>query len=123
MSTSSSYSKRKNPYLSGSDLPPQGETKTVKRIKKEDEKRRTWGGGNTTNKQESTQPSEPRSTATMKAPPYHREPALSPPVIPGPGPPPSPSLVQCPVCSKQVEEATINDHVDLCIWRASGDAD
>ncbi|KAF9285259.1 hypothetical protein BGZ68_004017 [Mortierella alpina] len=31
------------------------------------------------------------------------------------------TLVQCPVCSKQVEEATINDHVDLCIWRTSGE--
>ncbi|KAF9951569.1 hypothetical protein BGZ72_006949 [Mortierella alpina] len=31
------------------------------------------------------------------------------------------SLVQCPVCSHQVEEATINDHVDLCIWRTSGE--
>ncbi|KAF9966125.1 hypothetical protein BGZ70_003220 [Mortierella alpina] len=31
------------------------------------------------------------------------------------------ALVQCPVCSKPVEEATINDHVDLCIWRTSGE--
>ncbi|CAO3572784.1 unnamed protein product [Mortierella alpina] len=30
------------------------------------------------------------------------------------------TLVQCPVCFKQVEEATINDHVDLCIWWTSG---
>ncbi|KAG0277923.1 hypothetical protein BGZ95_005076 [Linnemannia exigua] len=30
------------------------------------------------------------------------------------------ALVACPVCSQQVEEATINDHVDLCIWRMSG---
>lgn len=33
----------------------------------------------------------------------------------------STNLVQCPVCSNQVEEATINDHVDLCIWRTSGE--
>ncbi|KAG0213740.1 hypothetical protein BGX28_003684 [Mortierella sp. GBA30] len=33
------------------------------------------------------------------------------------------TLVQCPVCSNHVEEATINDHVDLCIWRTSGGAD
>ncbi|KAF9110951.1 hypothetical protein BGX27_005664 [Mortierella sp. AM989] len=31
-------------------------------------------------------------------------------------------LVQCPICSQKVEEATINDHVDLCIWRSSGNA-
>ncbi|KAF9575233.1 hypothetical protein EC968_003874 [Mortierella alpina] len=31
------------------------------------------------------------------------------------------TLVQCPVCHRQVEETTINDHVDLCIWRASGE--
>ncbi|KAF9942009.1 hypothetical protein BGZ67_003295 [Mortierella alpina] len=31
------------------------------------------------------------------------------------------TLVQCPVCSNPVEEATINDHVDLCIWRTSGE--
>ncbi|KAF9544998.1 hypothetical protein EC957_011495 [Mortierella hygrophila] len=30
------------------------------------------------------------------------------------------SMVACPVCAQQVEEATINDHVDLCIWRMSG---
>ncbi|KAG0379810.1 hypothetical protein BGX24_011583 [Mortierella sp. AD032] len=30
------------------------------------------------------------------------------------------ALVACPVCSQQVEEATINDHVDLCIWRMNG---
>ncbi|KAG9062722.1 hypothetical protein KI688_005028 [Linnemannia hyalina] len=30
------------------------------------------------------------------------------------------SMVACPVCAQQVEEATINDHVDLCIWRTSG---
>ncbi|KAH7043581.1 SprT-like family-domain-containing protein [Linnemannia elongata] len=30
------------------------------------------------------------------------------------------SMVACPVCTQQVEEATINDHVDLCIWRLSG---
>ncbi|KAF9907004.1 hypothetical protein EC991_011399 [Linnemannia zychae] len=29
-------------------------------------------------------------------------------------------MVACPVCSQQVEEATINDHVDLCIWRMNG---
>lgn len=33
------------------------------------------------------------------------------------------SHVECPICSQQVEEATINDHVDLCIWRTSGNAD
>ncbi|KAG0370510.1 hypothetical protein BGZ54_006025 [Gamsiella multidivaricata] len=32
-------------------------------------------------------------------------------------------LVQCPICVQRVEEATINDHVDLCIWRASGEND
>ncbi|KAG0280173.1 hypothetical protein BGZ96_001655 [Linnemannia gamsii] len=32
-------------------------------------------------------------------------------------------MVACPVCSHQVEEATINDHVDLCIWRMSGGGD
>ncbi|KAG0303735.1 hypothetical protein BGZ98_006338 [Dissophora globulifera] len=32
-------------------------------------------------------------------------------------------MVPCPVCSLRVEESTINDHVDLCIWRASGDSD
>ncbi|KAF9361188.1 hypothetical protein BGX26_005282 [Mortierella sp. AD094] len=31
--------------------------------------------------------------------------------------------VQCPVCSQEVEEATINDHVDLCIWRSSGNSE
>lgn len=30
------------------------------------------------------------------------------------------SMVACPVCAQQIEEATINDHVDLCIWRMSG---
>ncbi|KAF9920088.1 hypothetical protein FBU30_010128 [Linnemannia zychae] len=30
------------------------------------------------------------------------------------------AMVVCPVCSEQVEEATINDHVDLCIWRMNG---
>ncbi|KAF9134967.1 hypothetical protein BGW39_005264 [Mortierella sp. 14UC] len=30
------------------------------------------------------------------------------------------AIVACPVCSQQVEEVTINDHVDLCIWRMSG---
>ncbi|ORZ28500.1 SprT-like family-domain-containing protein [Lobosporangium transversale] len=29
-------------------------------------------------------------------------------------------LVSCPICTQKVEEATINDHVDLCIWHASG---
>lgn len=33
------------------------------------------------------------------------------------------AMVACPVCSQQVEEATINDHVDLCIWRMSGGGD
>ncbi|KAF8940191.1 hypothetical protein BGZ58_007434 [Dissophora ornata] len=33
------------------------------------------------------------------------------------------AFVQCPVCSRQVEESTINDHVDLCIWRTSGETD
>ncbi|KAF8986016.1 hypothetical protein BGZ46_010433 [Entomortierella lignicola] len=32
-------------------------------------------------------------------------------------------LVQCPVCSQEVEEPTINDHVDLCIWKASGNTE
>lgn len=38
-------------------------------------------------------------------------PQSSPPVAPSVS-----SLVQCPICSKQVDEATINDHIDLCIW-------
>ncbi|KAF9426115.1 hypothetical protein BGZ76_002905, partial [Entomortierella beljakovae] len=29
------------------------------------------------------------------------------------------SIVQCPVCFQEKEEATINDHVDLCIWESS----
>ncbi|KAK3816360.1 MAG: SprT-like family-domain-containing protein [Benniella sp.] len=41
-----------------------------------------------------------------------------PPVVPSVS-----SLVQCPICSIQVEEATINDHVDLCIWQTSGKTD
>ncbi|KAF9194089.1 hypothetical protein BGZ51_001068 [Haplosporangium sp. Z 767] len=32
-------------------------------------------------------------------------------------------LVQCPVCSDQVEGTAINDHMDLCLWRMSGEAD
>ncbi|KAF9399008.1 hypothetical protein BGX21_006930 [Mortierella sp. AD011] len=31
--------------------------------------------------------------------------------------------VQCPVCSVEVEERAINDHVDLCIWRSSGNSE
>ncbi|KAG0001187.1 hypothetical protein BGZ80_007979 [Entomortierella chlamydospora] len=31
--------------------------------------------------------------------------------------------VQCPICSVEVEERTINDHVDLCIWRSSGNSE
>ncbi|KAG0263846.1 hypothetical protein BG011_007934 [Mortierella polycephala] len=30
--------------------------------------------------------------------------------------------VQCPVCSEQVEGTTINDHMDLCLWRMNGEA-
>lgn len=29
-------------------------------------------------------------------------------------------MVECPVCGSRVAEATINDHVDLCIWRMNG---
>lgn len=29
-------------------------------------------------------------------------------------------MVECPVCGAKVAEATINDHVDLCIWRMNG---
>ncbi|KAI1318532.1 hypothetical protein EDD11_006414 [Mortierella claussenii] len=32
-------------------------------------------------------------------------------------------MVTCPVCSKQVVEASINDHVDLCIWSTNGSID
>ncbi|KAF9354829.1 hypothetical protein BGX34_010788 [Mortierella sp. NVP85] len=55
----------------------------------------------------------------------HDRHSLSPQPLPQP-PPVAPSVssfVQCPICSKKVEEATINDHADLCIWHASGKTD
>ncbi|KAG0223539.1 hypothetical protein BGW42_005817 [Actinomortierella wolfii] len=30
------------------------------------------------------------------------------------------TMVTCPVCASRVLEVEINDHIDLCIWRASG---
>lgn len=29
-------------------------------------------------------------------------------------------VVECPVCGSRVTEVTINDHVDLCLWRMNG---
>ncbi|KAG0336389.1 hypothetical protein BG004_008077 [Podila humilis] len=53
----------------------------------------------------------PNLWVTTKTVEQQKESCLSPTV-----------MVECPVCSQQVPETTINDHVDLCLWRTSGEA-
>ncbi|KFH67724.1 hypothetical protein MVEG_06456 [Podila verticillata NRRL 6337] len=72
------------------------------------------GAMNISGSSTSDQPADQIST-----PPSHRLGRVSRPQSPGTSAAVA-IMVECPVCGAKVAEATINDHVDLCIWRMNG---